>query len=123
MKGAHDVASLRRRAVAALERGEAALDSYALVFCKNYVTTAPAYLSYLEWDRERLQQALGASPVPVTVIYGQKDNRVERAWLESLRGGPVGVLGVPGADHFFDLAHEFELLDGVVQVITEDDHG
>ena len=111
------------RATDAVGRGSTELDTYPLGFCTDYVTTAAAFLSYFAWDQDRVKTALSGSPVPVTVIYGEKDDLVERAWLDSLQGNNVTVRGVPGAGHFFDLAHEFDLLDEVVDVITEADHG
>ena len=123
VEGAEGLPQLRARARQALDADHVDLDSYALGFCRNYVTTAAAFLSYLNWDRVRLVQALMASPIPVTVIYGDKDERMELAWLESLGGDRVAIRAVPGADHFFDLEHEFDLLDEVVRVITETGHG
>ena len=111
------------RATDAVARGSTELDTYPLGFCKDYVTTATAFLSYLMWDQDRVKTALSASPIPVTIIYGEKDARIERAWLNSLQGNNVTVRSVPGAGHFFDLAYEFDLLDEVVDVITEVGHG
>jgi len=70
-----------------------------------------------------LKLALLAANVPVTLILGEKDERADEAWRDSLAVGGVAVRTVAGADHFFDLAHEFELLDEVVKVIMETDHG
>jgi len=61
--------------------------------------------------------------VPVTVIYGDRDERIDKAWIENLRSGGVAVRPVAGANHFFDLAHEFDLLDEVLRVISEGSHG
>lgn len=123
VEGAEPVSTLRMRAASAPQKGIAELDTYALGFCKDYVSTAAAFLSYLDWDHDRLRLALSGSRVPVTIIFGEKDDRVEREWLESVRGDNVTVRGVPGADHFFDLAHEFELLDQVISVMAEANRG
>jgi len=117
------VAGQRARAEAAMAGGAADLDTYALAYCGRYVTTAAAFLSYLEWERGRLGRALAAAPVPITVIYGDRDDRVERLWLESLASDVVTVRAVSGARHFFDLAHEFDLLDEVLGVLSEVGHG
>ena len=113
----------RARAAESVAAGDEEIGIFSLGYCREYATTARAFLSYIEWDRERLQQALLATTVPVTVIFGDKDEPLERAWLDSLALGGVELRAVVGADHFFDLAHEFDLLDEVVKVITEADHG
>jgi len=118
-----DLAGLKRRAVAKLEEAGDEIDVYSLGYCRNYVTTAAALLSYLDWDQDRLSRALIDATVPVTVIFGEKDEQADRVWLDSLRTGGVEVRPVVGANHFFDLAHEFDLLDEVVKVVTESDHG
>jgi pimeloyl-ACP methyl ester carboxylesterase len=114
---------LRKRAVESVTDAIDEIQIYSLGYCRDYATTATAFLSYLEWDRDRLGQALTAASVPVTVIFGGKDERADRAWLDSLAVGGVEIRAVAGADHFFDLAHEFDLLDEVIKVITETDHG
>jgi len=114
---------LRARAMNALQDGDEEVGVYSLAYCSRYATTAAAFLSYLEWDRDRLKLALLAANVPVTLILGEKDERADEAWRDSLAVGGVAVRTVAGADHFFDLAHEFELLDEVVKVIMETDHG
>lgn len=118
-----DVAAARLRANAAAERGETEIGTYPLGFCTDYVTTPEAYLSYLAWDHDRLQAVLIRSEVPVTVLFGEKDERIRRDWLEDLRAGGVDTRGVPGAGHFFDLAHEFDLFDEMVEVIVETGRG
>jgi pimeloyl-ACP methyl ester carboxylesterase len=114
---------LRQRAAGSVAAGIDEIELYSLGYCRDYATTATAFLSYLEWDRERLGRALTAASVPVTAIFGDKDERADRAWLDSLAVGGVEIRAVAGADHFFDLAHEFDLLDEVIKVIMETDHG
>lgn len=117
------LAALRQRAAGRQAHAGDEIDVYSLGYCRKYVTTAAALLSYLDWDRGRLKRALIAADVPVTVIFGDKDEQADRDWLASLASGGVQVRGVAGADHFFDLAHEFDLLDEVVKVISESDRG
>ena len=96
---------------------------YALTYCSTYVTTPPNLLSYLAWDKARLQKALLETDVPVEVIYGGKDERIDKDWVRSLQAGGVPVREVSGANHFFDLAHEFDLLDQVLSAFNGDRHG
>jgi alpha-beta hydrolase superfamily lysophospholipase len=123
VQGPDQLRALRARATADLARDAEALHPYALAYCERYVTTPGNLLSYLSWDKQRLKRALTASAVPVSVIYGGSDKRVDTGWLVELEAGKVPVRRVAGANHFFDLAHEFELLDEVLRVISEKAHG
>lgn len=114
---------LRQRVVGSLEEAGDEIDVYSLGYCRKYVTTAAALQSYLEWDRDRLERALIGAQVPVTVIFGDKDEQVDRSELDSLAAGGIEVRAVAGADHFFDLAHEFDLLEEVMRVVKESDNG
>ena len=96
---------------------------YRLGYCARYAGTTAASGSYLAWDRDRVQQALLALDTPVTLISGGGSARVGTDWLRALEEGGVAVRLIPGVEHFFDLAHAPELLDEVLRVITETDHG
>lgn len=122
-QGSERSRTLMARAGDDLIRDREAISAYPLVFCDDYVTTAANYLSYLGWGRARLEQALISAPTPVTVVYGDKDRRIDSDWLDALRLGGVTVRPVPGANHFFDLAHEFDLFDEVAQLIAGGNHG
>jgi pimeloyl-ACP methyl ester carboxylesterase len=94
------------------------------LYCTQYVTTAANLASYLDWDRERLRAALSKGVgAPVTVIYGDRDEHVDQAWLAGLGAHGVGLRPVAGANHFFDLEHEFDLLDEVLELISGARHG
>jgi pimeloyl-ACP methyl ester carboxylesterase len=114
---------LRARANADIERRFNGMDAYSLAFCRRYVTNAASLLSYLEWDRARLERALLAGTLPVTVIFGDRDQRLDKNWLDRLQAGGVKTRSVPGANHFFDLANEIDLLEEVAQVITGSGRG
>ena len=116
-QGAEVAALLRRRAAEDEGARPGAMLAYALTYCRTYVTTPGRLLSYLAWDRERIANALTSQWAPVTVIYGGQDERIDRDWIAGLAGPNVDVRLVPGANHFFDLSHEFELLDEVTRAI------
>ena len=116
-------ALLRARAQRDLAGNPDGMSRYALTFCQQYVTAPAQLLSYLDWDKHSLREALGRSPVPVTVVYGGSDTRVDSQWLEELRDGGVRVRRVRGANHFFDLAHEFELFDEVLDILDGGSRG
>lgn len=122
--GVASAAQLRARAESDLAAvGNDALRDYALSYCRRYVTTPGNLLSYLSWDGERLHNALVTANAAVTVVYGDRDERIDRDWLDMLQDGGVEIRPVAGADHFFDLEHEFDLLDEVVAVISGVDNG
>lgn len=117
------LASLRARATADLARDPNAVAAYALSYCKRYVTTPAGLLSYLAWDSARLQDVLLRLNQPVTVIFGLSDDRIDAAWLASLGDAGVALRAVAGADHFFSSTHEFDLLDEVLDALSEVAHG
>jgi len=122
--GVATVQELRARAEADRQAdAEDLVQDYALNYCRRYVTTPEGLLSYLAWDAERLKRALLQASLPVTVIYGEEDARIDKDWLNVIREGGIEVRPVAGADHFFDLAHEFDLLDEVVAVTSGANNG
>lgn len=96
---------------------------YRLGYCARYASTAAASGSYLAWDRDRVQRVLLALEAPVSLVSGGATARIGTDWARALEKGGVVVRSIPGADHFFDLAHASELLDEVLRVIAETDHG
>lgn len=101
------------------QKGDVSLGRYKLSYCNNYVAPARAFLSYAQWDGDKLVALLRASSVPVTVIAGDADERMGAGWLESLKAVPVEVRTVKGANHFFSDAQEFDLHDQVNLAIKE----
>ena len=112
-----------RQARADRDVDEHQLQRYAISYCREYVTTPGRLLSYLEWGADRLSRALQRMPVPAIAIIGEQDGQVDPGWLTTLREDGVQVRLVAGADHFFDLEYEFDLLDEVVLVISRANHG
>lgn len=95
-----------------------ALVSHALSFCKLYRAPPAALLSYVRWDQARLLAALKQSPVGATLIMGDADSTVGRDWLKALRHIGMPMLIVPGANHFMDGEHEFDLLDHALKQLA-----
>jgi dienelactone hydrolase len=121
--GARRMALLKSRALQDHRSRPNAMLPYSLTYCSTYVTTAGNLLSYLAWDKQRLQAALLDSPVSLSVIYGGGDERIDRNWIGALQNGGVPIRAVPDANHFFDLAHEFDLLDEVIKAVSGVAHG
>lgn len=107
------------RARQRLTAGNAELQRYALTFCdRNFVATPQSYLSYANWGRERVLEALAQAKVPVHVLLGGRDPRARHGWQHALQEGGAQVTVLEGASHFFDGTHEFDLLDYVHAVLS-----
>ncbi len=98
------------------------LHPYHLIFCKNYTATPDSYLSYIKWSSDAVLGLLRKRHVPVTVIMGGSDNRFGPDWINSMRTTGVTVKVIPGATHFFDTTHEFELLDELQNCLGSPQH-
>ena len=101
-----------RHAEAMLRDGRRELGRYNLLYCHgNYTATPDSYLGYARLGREQVLAWLQHAGRPVVSIMGGADKRFGPDWVAAMRevGGTVRV--VDGASHFFDGAHEFDLLD------------
>lgn len=105
------------RAAQWLQQGRPGLDTYALAFCKTYIARPEDFLSYYSWSKDRSLEALEKSTAPVFVIIGGGDERMDREWVSRLEDSRVTLFGVPGANHFFDDVHEFDLLDQMERIL------
>lgn len=85
--------------------------------CKKYVSPPAGLLSYMRISRQTILDALAISPVPAEVIMGGKDDRMGADWVEKLASRGIAVRVIPGASHFFDNQHEFDLQEAVLQAL------
>lgn len=111
---AEDVLKAQRMAA----EGSKKLESFGLAFCKQYVTTAQAYLSYLSWTPEKVLASVSNAKVPSYMIFGGADARVAASWVEALLKHGADVEIIDGAGHFFDSTHEFDLLEAVESILS-----
>lgn len=109
------------QARAALAAGKTPIGSYALGFCETFISPPKTFLSYYDWGRERMLAAIGDSPVPVHVVIGSADQRIDPPWVEGLRRVASSVTVIDGANHFFDTTHEFDLHDRILGLVGQDD--
>jgi len=98
-------------------RGDKALAQIRFGHCKNYASPPAALLSYLALSQRSILDSLAKSVVPVEVIIGGKDDRLEAGWVEKLTSRGIAVSVIPGASHFFDNQHEFDLQEAVLQAL------
>ncbi len=107
----------RQRALAELGSGKEALSEFRLAFCDEYTTTAGNYLSYVDWNGKKTIEMLNNLSISPIVILGGEDRRLGEDWLPSLRQAGLKVILIPGANHFFDHEHEFDLMDTVSELL------
>lgn len=105
----------------ALETGDTPIGSYALGYCQRFISPPETFLSYYDWGRERMLEAISASPVPVDVVIGSADQRIDAHWLKGLRAAADHLVVIDGANHFFDTTHEFDLHDQLLTFVGRDD--
>lgn len=114
-----DSEKYKEKALQAINSGTDPLDTYALSYCESYPTYASAFLSYFNWDRDRVSGVVSRFNDRISIILGSGDKRIDEAWRKHLQAQNSNVIIIEGANHFFDQAHEFDLLDAVEQLLTE----
>lgn len=92
-------------------RNDQSLAPYQLSYCQQYLSSARDYLSYAEWSRSRILNDLIQIKKPVSVIMGEKDDRMGGDWPTKMKLKGVEVILVKGANHFFEAEYEFDLAD------------
>ncbi|HET9462699.1 MAG TPA: alpha/beta hydrolase family protein [Thiobacillus sp.] len=82
-----------------------------LAYCRKYLSTPEALLSYVRWDQPHTLSVLKQSPVHMRLIMGDADDMLGHGWLKALKHIQTPMAIVKNASHFMDGAHEFDLLD------------
>ena len=104
----------RERARHQLHQGDSALARYSLYYCEeNFVAPPHVYLSYTDWSRERVLEAVKNIPVPIAAVMSGADNNYGSDWATELRATGIDVTVVDGASHFFDATYEIELHEAI----------
>lgn len=88
-----------------------------LSYCKKYLSTPEAILSYVRWGQSRTLQALNRAPVSVQLIMGDADGMLGRTWIATLKNSRTPIVIVHNANHFMDGEHEFDLLDHTLKFL------
>jgi len=100
-------------------QGSKELTPYPLGYCKKYVSNPQSYLSYSQWNRDKILKLTQHNRLPLDVIMGGKDERMEQSWPAQLRASGNRVHLIEGANHFFDAEFEFEVLDLTLSLIKK----
>lgn len=106
--------ALIRQTRAQARAGEPATVSRPFSFCKNYRATPASLVTYLEWTPKRVVQASSRLRLPNVYVMGGRDDRLGTGWIERLKRA-TRVVVIPGANHFMDGEHEFDLLDVLLE--------
>lgn len=109
-------------AEARLARHDQSLQPYALSFCKTFMASPRSYLSYARWGDRRVMDSLARlqeRKLPVYVVIGSADNRIDDAWMKELRHRAYQVSVIEGANHFFSSIHEFDLSDRLEAILAQ----
>lgn len=111
-------AKQREKAKTRLHVGRKDLDHYSLAYCNNnFIAPADIYLSYSNWTRENVLNALIQAKLPITVVMGASDKRFKKDWRDAIVAAGGELQSIPGASHFFDAEHEFELLESITNLL------
>jgi len=105
------------KARTAVAKGQLGPASFGFVYCKEYVSSPEAYLSYMEWSKKRTTDSLKEINSPVSLLFGAGDQRIDQTWPAKLIEMGMDVQIIDEANHFFHGSHEFDLQDFIENVI------
>lgn len=94
-----------------MQRKPTSLVTQNVSLCRRYAAPPADLLSYAVWDQPRTLAALKNVPVRMLLIMGDADEILGHGWLHALQHVEVPMVIVPGANHFMDAEHEFDLLE------------
>lgn len=98
------------------------LRAYKLSFCREYMATPDSYISYAKWTDRHVLKALSILKkhhVPVYVIVGGKDKRIDDRWISAVKPRVAKIVKIPEANHFFSHVSEFDLNDQLEKLLPE----
>lgn len=88
-----------------------------LSYCRKYLSTPEALLSYVRWEQSRILSVLKHPQVPVGLIMGGADDTLGSGWIKALKHVQTRMVIVKGANHFMDGQYEFDLLDHTLKFL------
>lgn len=113
----------RQRTRAAIEKRNSNgknIGKYSLGYCKNnFAATVDGYLSYAQFDSNRILELIGKTPVLTEVILGTADTVLSASWSAQIKAvNPrTRVTLIKDANHFFDGTSEFELAEEIEAIL------
>lgn len=93
---------------------------FSVGYCKNnFAATTDTYLSYAQYDANKVLDLIKHTPVPTELIFGSADTILPANWLSQIKSfntrAPVTI--IDKANHFFDDTSEFDLTDEVENIL------
>ncbi|MFV2059592.1 MAG: alpha/beta hydrolase [Gammaproteobacteria bacterium] len=101
-----------------IKNNDTQLHEYQISYCKKYISPASNYLSYARWTKDKLITELNKLTIPITIILGSTDKRLDNNWISMLKKSKLELIMIQGANHFFDKSHEFDLNDSVLDTLV-----
>lgn len=104
------------------QRDKKSLHAYQIGFCKEYMATPESYISYAKWNDQKVINTLSElknSNVPVYVILGEDDRRIDFDWIDSMKSNSEKTVTIKGANHFFSHNSAFDLYDELNYILPE----
>lgn len=95
-------------------------ESFNLGYCKrNFFATANSYLSYAQFDANRVLELIKQSPLPLDIILGADDAILPEKWVSRINAlqSPAKIRSIDKANHFFDGTNEFDLAEEVDAIL------
>ncbi len=107
------------KAQSAIKQNSNLLDTYALNYCETYPTYARNFLSYYNWNIDKTSSVISKFNKQLSIILGTNDKRIDNNWRQQLQNIHSNTHLIEDANHFFDQTHEFDLVDTVEMLITD----
>jgi pimeloyl-ACP methyl ester carboxylesterase len=101
-----------------VKNNDSQLHEYPISYCKKYITPAKNYISYARWNKDEIITELNNLTIPVTIILGSEDKRLDKDWVTRLKKSNLNLIMIQGANHFFDTSHEFDMNDNVLNALS-----
>ena len=103
-----------------VKRQDSGINQFTLTYCdENYSSPANDFLSYARWNHKVLLEAIRNSKKQITVIMGGADDSAYVGWNNDMGQAGAKVSVIPGANHFFNTGHEFELYDQLMDFLKD----
>lgn len=96
------------------------IKTFTLGYCiENYSAPAVEFMSYGQWNSDRILKTLRSIKIHKKIIMGSDDIPVYQDWIRDLESTGTTVDVIQSADHFFANGTEFELYDSIKQGLTD----
>lgn len=96
------------------------LGTFTLGYCKNnFFATNISYLSYSQYNENKISDLIMQSAIPIEMIIGSTDSIMPTSWLTQIKAlkSPTRVTVIDQANHFFDGTSEFDLTEAVENIL------